>query len=357
MREKFNLKSFISLPVAVVLYALFAAIYFAPQLGGEVLVQGDITQYSGMTQEILETRESTGEDPQWSGAMFSGMPAYLINVEYPAQIIKRWVGSITHVMDTPAAFIFFAMFSMWLMLVMMGINGYVAIVGGFMYGLSTYFFLIIGAGHVTKMWALVYAPLMMGSIHMTLKGNMWWGAALTALTTSLEVGANHPQITYYFLMTAALFWLSEGYLSFRCHIMRCFLRRTALVAIAGVLGVLSNLSPLWYTAEHTPDTVRGGSELVEGSNSGGLDIEYATAWSYGITESLNLLVPDFTGRDSANTFSSNGDVAKILAPYQMADVAQQLPTYWGDQPFTGGPTYLGAVVLFLAVLGFLITRG
>ncbi len=358
MREIFNLKRFTPFALAVVLYGLFAAIYFAPQLGGEVIAQGDITQYKGMTQEILETREKTNEDPQWSGSMFSGMPAYLINVEYPSQIIKRWVGSITKIIDTPAAFIFFAMLSMWLMLVMMGVGGYVAIVGGAMYGLSTYFFLIIGAGHVTKMWALVYAPLMMGAIHMTLRGNLWWGAALTALFTSLEVGANHPQITYYFLMAAAFFWLSELYFAYRSSLIKSYLKRTTLLIAAGVVGVLSNLSPLWYTAEHTPDTIRGGSELVVNElKSGGLDMEYATAWSYGISESLNLLVPDFTGRDSAHPFAADGDVARSLAPYDMAQVAQQLPAYWGAQPYTAGPTYIGAVVLFLACLGFALSKG
>ncbi|MFI3248899.1 MAG: YfhO family protein [Rikenellaceae bacterium] len=358
MREKFNLRGLIPFTLAVVLYALFAAIYFAPQLGGEVLVQGDVTQYKGMTQEILETRDRTGEDPQWSGSMFSGMPAYLINVDYPSQIIKQWIGSVTKIIDTPAAFIFFAMLSMWLMLVMMGVGGYVAIVGGAMFGLSTYFFLIIEAGHLTKMWALVYAPVMMGAIYMTLRRNMWWGAALTALFTSLEVGANHPQITYYFLMAAAFFWLSELYFAYKDKIVTSYFKRTGLVLVAGLLGVISNLSPLWYTAQHTPDTIRGGSELVmDGVESNGLDMEYATAWSYGIAESLNLLIPDFTGRDSSFSFSKDGDVAKSLAPYNMADVAQQLPAYWGAQPFTGGPTYLGAVVLFLAALGFLLSKG
>ncbi|MFI3288888.1 MAG: YfhO family protein [Rikenellaceae bacterium] len=358
MRKKLYLQRLIPFALAVVLYALFVAIYFAPQLGGEVLSQGDVTQYRGMTQEILETRERTGEDPQWSSSMFSGMPAYLINVEYPSQIIKRWVGSVTKIIDTPAAFIFFAMLSMWLMLVMMGVGGYVAIVGGAMYGLSTYFFLIIGAGHITKMWALVYAPLMIGAIYMTLRRNMWWGAALTALFTSLEIGANHPQISYYFLMAAGFFWVSELYFAYQDNIIRNYIKRTLLLLTAGALGVLSNFAPLWYTAEHTPDTMRGGSELVvDGSESKGLDMEYATAWSYGIAESLNLLIPDFTGRDSSYSFDKNGEVAKSLRPYNLAEVAQQLPAYWGAQPFTAGPTYIGAIVLFLAALGFGLSKG
>ncbi len=358
MSIKLNLKSVVPFALAVALYAIFSLSYFAPQVGGDVLSQGDVQQYRGMTQDIVESRESSGEDPQWSGAMFSGMPAYLINVEYPAQIIKRWVGSVTKLIDTPAAFIFFAMLSMWLMLVMMGMNGYVAIVGGAMYGLSTYFFLIIGAGHITKMWTLVYAPLLMGSIHIALRGNLLWGAALAALFTSLEVGANHPQITYYFLLAAGFYWISELVFAYRESTLVRYLKRSALLLVAGVVGVLSNLSPLWYTAEHTPDTMRAGSELVEGSNkSGGLDLEYATAWSYGIGESLNMLIPDFAGRDSSTSFSADGEVAAALRPYDLANVAQQLPAYWGGQPFTAGPTYLGAVVIFLALMGVGLSRG
>ncbi len=359
MGIKQDLKRYIPLLLAVVLYALFALCYFSPQLSGDVLSQGDVRQYRGMTQEILETREAVGEDPQWSGSMFSGMPAYLINVDYPSQIIKRWVGGVTKIVDTPAAFIFFAMFAMWLMLVMMGVGGYVAIVGGAMYGLSTYFFLIIGAGHITKMWALVYAPLLMGAVSMTLRGNKWWGAALAALFTSLEIGANHPQITYYFLLAAAFYWVSELYFAYRESGVARYLRRTGLLCLAGLLGLLSNLSPLWYTLEHTPETMRGGSELVakDSGGDGGLDLEYATAWSYGIAESFNMLIPDFAGRDSAHSFSADGAVAESLRPYQMADVAQQIPAYWGGQPFTAGPTYLGAVVIFLACFGFGVSRG
>ncbi|MFR9645235.1 MAG: hypothetical protein SNH57_08160, partial [Rikenellaceae bacterium] len=359
MREKFNISRFIPFVVAVVTYTIFAFVYFAPQLSGDTIIQGDITQYKGMTQEIIQTREATGEDPQWSGSMFGGMPAYLINVEYGGQIIKRAASVVTGVVDTPAAFLIFAMLSMWLMLVMMGVNGWVAIAGGAMYGLSTYFMLIIEAGHVTKMWALVYAPAMMGSIYVALRSGKLWSYATAALFTSLELGANHPQITYYFLMAAVAFWISELYFNYREGSLVRFGRRTAMLCLAGVLGVLSNFSPLWYTAEHTAETMRGGSELTsQTASSSGLDLEYATAWSYGIGESLNLLIPDFMGRDSGKSFSTSGAVARTLELNGFdKSVAEQLPAYWGSQPFTAGPTYLGAVVLFLACVGLVLSRG
>ena len=244
---------------ALVLFLAVSALYFAPQFRGEVLPQHDVIQYEGMAKDITDMRIATGEDPQWTGGMFGGMPAYLINVAYPAQLVKRTVGQVVKIMDTPAAFLFFAMISMWLMLMIVGVDPWVGIVAALAYGLSTYFLLIIGAGHITKMWALVYAPLMMGGAWMTLRGNIWCGAALTALTASLEIGANHPQITYYFLVAMAAFWISEGIVSFREKRMKNFALRTAALAAAGLLAVASNFSHLWYTAKHSKETIRGGS--------------------------------------------------------------------------------------------------
>ncbi len=344
--------------LALIIYIIFSVAYFAPQFGGQVLVQGDVTQYQGMSQEIIETREATGEDPQWSGSLFGGMPAYLITVQYPSRIISRTVAQIQNVMGDPAASIVIAMLAMWGMLVMMGVNPYVAIVGGAMYGLSTYFFLIIEAGHLTKMWALQFAPLMLGSIYMALRGRMWWGVALTALFTSLEIGANHPQITYYFLMAAAALWISELWVAARKGRLGDFARRTSLLVVAGAVGALAHFSSLWYVADHASLTLRGGSELVqESSSDGGLDLDYATQWSYGRLESFNLLIPNFVGGGSSMGFSADGDVANALKPYGLSHVAGQLPAYWGGQPFTSGPTYLGAVVLFLACLGVGLSKG
>ena len=278
---------------AFALFFVVSAAYFAPQFRGEALPQHDVIQYEGMAKDISDMRAATGEDPQWTGGMFGGMPAYLINVAYPAQLVKRTVGQVVKIIDTPAGFLFFAMVSMWLMLLIVGINPWVGIVAALAYGLSTYFLLIIGAGHVTKMWALVYAPLMMGGAWMTLRGNVWCGAALTGLAASLEIGANHPQITYYFLVAMAAFWISEGILSFREGRLRDFSLRTAALVAAGILAVGSNFSPLWYTARHSKETIRGGSELAATAETSknGLALDYATAWSYGKAETLNRSYP------------------------------------------------------------------
>ncbi len=342
----------------VVLFFVVAAVYFAPQFEGRVLAQHDVQQYGGMTSDILDSRERWGEDPQWTGRMFGGMPSYLINTYYPAEWIKHSVGQVVKIIDQPASFVFFAMVAFWAMLLMMKVRRMPSVVGALGYGLSTYFFLIISAGHITKMWALVYAPLMVGAVWYSFKRNRWAGAAMTALFTALQVGANHPQITYYFVLVMGAMWIALLVEAVREGALRKFALTTAAVALAGVLGVGANFSPLWYTMQHQPETIRGGSELaVAEGGAEGLDLQYATAWSYGRAESLNLLVPNLMGGASNETFAADGAVAEALRPYGLQAVAEQLPRYWGDQPFTAGPTYLGAAAVLLAVLGCFVLRG
>lgn len=364
--SKENLSKTFPLAAAIVIFFVAAALYFIPQFRGEVLPQHDVIQYEGMTRDINDMRDRTGEDPQWTGGMFGGMPAYLINVEYPAQLVKNYVGKVVRWLDTPAAFLFFAMTAFWIMLLIGGVNPWVGIIPALAYGFSTYFLLIIAAGHVTKMWALVYAPLMMGGAWMTLRKDVRIGAAVTALATALEIGANHPQITYYFLVAMAALWISEAVFAFREKRTGDFVRRTAALAAAGILALGANFAPLWYTAQHSPETIRGGSELAETveTDTRGLDLDYATAWSYGKTETFNLLIPDFMGRDSATTLPDDGqtaaeltDIGRSLGAPSLGSWARQLPAYWGTQPYTGGPTYLGAAALFLALLGAFWSQG
>ena len=353
-------KDILAATVTIMLFFVLSALYFAPQLSGEKLVQHDVQQYEGMCKDILENRELTGEDAQWTGRMFGGMPAFLINVKYPAQLVKGTIGKVTNIVDIPISLLFLSMVAMWVSLLIMGVNPWVSLVAAIAYGFSTYSILIIGAGHITKVWAMVYAPLMVAGTWHTLRGNMWVGAAFTALFTSLEIGANHPQITYYFLLVMAALWLSEGVFAYKDKLLKDFAKRTAILLAAGIVAVGSNLSPLWYTMQHTKETTRGGSELVEAdANSGqdGLDLEYATAWSYGKAESFNMLVPDFMGGASTDTFAKDGEVAKSLKQYGIEDFAQYLPRYRGDQPFTAGPTYLGAAIIFLAIFALIVLPG
>lgn len=350
-----KLKKSIAVVVAIVVFGAVAVLGFAPQLEGLVLPQHDIQQFDGMSRDIRECRAEFDEDPQWTGAMFSGMPAYQINIKYPTQIIKRAVDWVQSLFAQPASLIFFAMLSAFVMAVMMGMSAWVGIIVGLAYGLSTYFFLIIGAGHITKMWALVYAPAMIGSIHYTLRRNMWLGGALAALFASLEIGANHPQITYYFLFAVLALFVSEMVYAIKEKRGKDFAKRTAVLVGAAILAVGANFAPLYYTMQHTSDTTRGGSALaVEGENKG-LDLDYATAWSYGVDESANMLIPNFAGGSSIDSFKTEGEVGNIFNDiFGERRLAEQLGRYWGDQPYTAGPTYLGAIAIFLALLGLIL---
>ncbi len=350
-----KLKKSIAVVVAIVVFGAVAVLGFAPQLEGLVLPQHDIQQFDGMSRDIRECRAEFDEDPQWTGAMFSGMPAYQINIKYPTQIIKRAVDWVQSLFAQPASLIFFAMLSAFVMAVMMGMSAWVGIIVGLAYGLSTYFFLIIGAGHITKMWALVYAPAMIGSIHYTLRRNMWLGGALAALLASLEIGANHPQITYYFLFAVLALFISEMVYAIKEKRGKDFAKRTAVLVGAAILAVGANCAPLYYTIQHTSDTTRGGSALAVEGESKGLDLDYATAWSYGVDESANMLIPNFAGGSSLDSFKTEGEVGNIFNDiFGERRLAEQLGRYWGDQPYTAGPTYLGAIAIFLALLGLIL---
>lgn len=390
--------------VAVVLFFGVSYTFYAPQFEGKSLAQGDIAQYAGMSHDIKEHRKVAQEDPQWTGNMFSGMPAYLIDVEYPTQYVKRGVSAIVKVVDSPMNMTFMAMLMMMVAVVLMGLNPWIGVIAGLAYGLSTYFFLIIDAGHITKMWALVYAPPLVGAVWCALKRNIWLGTALAALFGSLELGANHPQITYYFLLVCLALWISELVSAIRSGMVALLLRNTAILAVAAIVAVGSNIAPLWYTLEHQKHTSRVESEAVDAEVARQGKIAYNTAWSYGIEESCNMLVPSYMGswsgdvnrgvvellqrrsvdgkifnlavEDLTKKLNSEGynlSVDDVYAALEEQDSplindieslyykrAEELwgyaSNYWGEQPYTAGPTYLGAVVLFLALLCLMLYR-
>lgn len=356
MESKQALKRWMPILVALVVFIVINLFYFAPQFDGKVLAQHDILQYKGSVEDIMQHREKYGEDPQWEGNMFSGMPAYLINVQYEGTIIKTLARAF-YFLGQPASLIFIAMAMFFCMLLCMRFNPWIGIVPALAYGFSTYFFIIIGAGHITKMLALAFAPMLLGGVYYAFRRNMWIGAALTGIFATIEIGVNHPQITYYFLFILIAFWINELALSIRRKILPRFAKTTGLLALAAVLAVGSNAGMLYYIDSHSSETMRGGSELTsaDGKKQDGLGLQYATAWSYGKAETFNLLIPNLYGGTSQGGFSRDGEVARVLKNYR-ADVSQ-VPAYWGPQPMTSGPVYLGAVALLLAVLGMFVLRG
>lgn len=389
---------------AIIIFFGVSYIFYAPQFDDKSLAQGDIEQYAGMSKDIKEHREATGEDPQWTGNMFSGMPAYLIDVEYPEQYVKQGASAITKLVDNPMNMTFMAMLMMMVAVVLMGVSPWIGIIAGLAYGLSTYFFLIIDAGHITKMWALVYAPPLIGAVWYALRKSMWLGAALAALFGSLELGANHPQITYYFLIVCVALWCSELARALRKKSGRDFSCRSAVLAVAALLAVGSNVAPLYYTMAHQKHTTRGASEIVDAEEARSEKIAYNTAWSYGIAESCNMLVPNYMGAWSGDINRSVvellqrrsvDDAIFDLSVEQMVDILRDegydvrssdvmyaleagdeatirdvetiystitneaysyASNYWGSQPYTAGPTYLGAVVVLLAIFALTLLK-
>ena len=361
MDVKKTLSKLLPFLIALIVIMSVPMLYFAPQYEGKQLRMHDVTQYQGMSKDINNHIAAHGEDPQWTGGMFGGMPAYQISMGHPSV----WVGKVfrsLYFLGDPACFIFMAMLGFFIMLLLCGMNPWVGIIPSLAYGLSSYFLIIIGAGHINKMVALAYAPMMLGAVFHTYRGNMWLGAALAALFTSVELAANHPQITYYFGFIIVAFWINEGVQALKTKTLPRFAKATGLLFAAAVLAVGSNLSPLYYTFSHIDETIRGGTELTaettEAGKKSGLDLQYITAWSYGKSESFNMFIPNLKGGTSEGGFATDGPVAETLAKFGAPrSFASQLPGYWGDQPITSGPTYIGAVVIFLAALALFLLPG
>lgn len=346
--------------VALLVFAAVSAAFFYPQFSGEALRQGDMVRANGMATDVTQHVEKYGEHPQWLGRMFGGMPSYTTTLNAEG----RYIGNNMHwlnVLGQPSSMIFLTMAGFYLMLVMFGVNAWLAIVGGLAYGLSTYFPIIIGAGHITKMWALQWVAPMIGSIWWAYRRNLWVGAALTGVFASLEIAAYHPQIAYYFLFVVLALFVNEFVVSYKDRVLKKFAIKSAVLIGAGLLAVGSNFVTLYYTASYTKDSTRGASELTAATlgeaaaaqQSSGLDKDYATQWSYGLGEMFNLFVPNLYGGGS--DFKEGGEVQSALKKYDVPkDFYKNLPSYHGEQPFTEGPVYIGAVMVFLALFGFLV---
>lgn len=355
------------LPVAAAL-ALFAALslaYFSPLLEGKRLIQGDHRTWQGGAQEIVEHRElNNGADPLWTGSMFSGMPAYQISVEWKGNLLRA-VDKLFHgFLPHPAGTVFLYLLAMFVLLRVLNVGPWVSVVGAVAYAFSSYFIIIFEAGHNTKATAIGYMPLVVAGVWMLLRGNKWSGAALFALFMGLELGANHLQVTYYLGMVLALFYLAELLAAVREKRFVDIAVRSGLGGVALVLALMANASGLMGTEEYGKYTTRGRSELTKGpdgasvadNQTAGLDKDYVTAWSYGLQESFTLLIPGAKGNDSGSLLKTREDLARITDPAlkkYLTDTYQQggyVNTYWGDQRFTSGPVYLGAVVVLLMLL-------
>ena len=349
--------------LAIFLFLLLTITYFSPIFfEDKTLPQGDVLQFRGGAKEIIDYREQTGEEALWTNSMFSGMPAYLISTRYPGDLF-RYVHQLFTLGLPPLAFnIFLTLVCAYVLFASMGMSVWLAIVGAIAMAFTSYNFVILEAGHNTKSIAIAYAPLVLAGLLYTYRRNIWIGAALFSLGLALHVRANHLQITYYLMLMVLIFGLIELVSAIRKKALGPFLQKSAVLVLGAVLALGVSFGRIYTTASYGQYSMRGGSELQAAETAGtasGLEHEYAFQYSYGISETMTLLIPEFYGGASGGrvdpgsatyqTFSQMG-----VPPGQLRDM--RIPYYWGDQPILGGPVYVGAIVCFLFVLGLLVAN-
>jgi hypothetical protein len=343
--------------VAVATFIIISVIYFYPVLEGKVLKANDSTVSNINSKEIQDFRAKYGKEPLWTNAIFSGMPAYLISTNYPGNLIKH-VDIFLRTLNMPVSVLFLSMAGFYILLLIFGVNAWLAIAGAIAYGLSSFFFQILAAGHNTQAIALAYMAPMIGGIYYSYRYDTLKGALLTAFFLALEIQANHPQITYYAFICLLIFGIVEFIYSYRNKSVIKFLKTSALLLIPFVIAIGINFASLYTVYEYGKYSSRGKSDLTINNNNvtSGLNKDYILNWSYGVNETFNLLIPNYKG-GSSRPFDHNSETFKALAKNNMQKAANQLQKYWGTQPGTDGPHYVGAIVFFLFVLGLILIKG
>ena len=359
----------------IVLLLAGIAYSFVPQvLDGKIVNQSDIAGWKGMAHEALEHNKANPDDPTaWTGSMFGGMPTTAITDNFEGDWTKPLYKLIMFG-KRPGSYLFVTLLGAFLLMISMGISKVLAIAGAVAVAFCAYNMQIIQVGHNTKMQAIAFFPWVLAGVIFTYKaalaGKKWLpktvlGAVLFALALSMQIKANHIQITYYLAIVIfiyAIALLINVWKNDKAQLKK-FFAASALLLVIGGIGIATNANKLLPTYEYTPYTMRGGSELSADSdshNSKGLDLDYATAWSYGINEMPNLLIPNFNGGSSAGELAMDSETGKLLKRYGQPNLRQtlkQMPLYWGPQPFTAGPMYMGAITIFLFVLGLFLCKG
>ena len=322
---------------------------------------GDISHFKGMSKEIVDFRELTGEDPLWTNSMFGGMPAFQISVNYTLNLIN-YVYKFILGFPRPAEFLFLYALGFFILLRTLKVEYKISILGSVAFALSSYFIIIILAGHSSKAYAIaLMAPVLAGFI-LTYKGKVLRGIALTGIAMALELRANHIQVTYYLGMIILFYVVAEFIRSYRSNTLSLFTKRSAALAAILLIAILTNFGNIYNTYVYSKYSTRGPSELsikADGSsnediNTKGLDPAYVTDWSYGIEETLTFIIPNAKG-GATSAMANDPDALKGVNP-QMRQFVGQNNHYWGNQRFTSGPVYLGIIIVFLFFLGMVSIR-
>ena len=347
--------------LAVLLFAVLAFTYFFPaDIEGRILYRHDASAGRGAGQEGIEYLQKTGERSRWTNALFGGMPTYQMAPSYGStNLLTKAVDAYHLWLPENVWFVFAYLLGFYILLRAFDFRQHLAALGSIIWAFSTYFLIIIAAGHIWKVWALAYLPPMIAGLVLAYKGRYLWGLLLTAIFTAFEINANHVQMTYYYLfiiLFLVIAWLVEAIQ--QKQLVR-FVKATAVCIAGAAIGVCINLSNLYHTWQYSQESMRGKSELVkknsENQTSSGLERDYITQWSYGIDETWTLLVPNTKGGASMPLTQSEKAMEK--ADNDFLPIYQQLGQYWGEQPGTSGPVYVGAFVMMLFILGLFIVKG
>jgi hypothetical protein len=348
--------------IAILIFFLLVVLYFSPMFfQGKVLNQHDIVMWKGMAKEISDFRDKYNEEALWTNSMFGGMPAYQIAVEWKGVWVKYIDKLMSLGFPEPAGYVFLSLLCAYILFLTLKVDYRLSIGGAIAYAFSSYNFVILAAGHHSKAHAIALFPLVIAGVLMVYNKRWLFGGMLTAVALSLEINATHLQITYYLFITILVLVIIELIAAIREKQLADFIKASSIIGAASALAVFCNISNLWATNEYGKYSTRSQSELAAKKISTGLDKDYATSWSYGKLESMTLLIPDFSGGASMYALDNNSATYKALAENTGAQQAKsfikQAPVYWGDQPSSAGPTYFGAIVVFLFVLSLFIVRG
>ena len=347
--------------IAIVLFAVISFAYFCPAVTeGRILSQHDSVAGIGAGQEGKEYYERTGERTRWTNSIFGGMPTYQMSPSYDSTDLLKGVEKLYHLyLPTYVWLVFVMLLGFYILLRAFDFKVWMAGLGAIVWAFSSYFFIIIAAGHIWKFITLAYIPPTIAGMVLCYRGKHLLGALVTALFVALQISSNHVQMTYYFLFVMFFMAIAYGVQAYQQKRFAAFWKSTGVLALAGILGICVNLSNLYHTYEYSKESMRGKSELVKDNptnqTGSGLERDYITQWSYGIGETFSLLVPNVKGGASVPLAANEKAMEKANPMY--GSIYSQLGQYWGEQPGTSGPVYVGAFVMFLFVLGLFIVKG
>ena len=352
---------------AVAFFILVALLFFSPVLQGKTIFQSDIVQFTGMAKEQIEFREKNDREPYWTNSAFGGMPTYQLGAYYPYDFVKK-LDRTLRFLPRPADYLFLYFLGFYILMWCLKMDWRLAVLGALAFGFSTYMIIILGVGHNAKAHALAYLPMLLGGIVLVFRKKYLWGFLLAAIAMALEVGANHYQMTYYFMLLVLV--LGAVYLvgAIQRKQLKHFGISVGLLLVAVAIGIGMNTTGLLATKEYADWSTRGESALTinpDGSpkaDTSGLSKEYITQYSYGVAESMNLFVPRLFGGSNSEDLGTKSNTYQYLTEQGLSrtralEFASGLPLYWGDQPGVAGPAYLGAIIFFLFILGLFLVRG